>query len=123
MRYALALLSVLCCAPAWADITPATLSGWTVIPVHDDIKPADFVTFQRLTENANPDTTLVIVGSPGGDLEAAIGMGKLIRQKRLLVGAIGICGSSCALMWIGGETGRKFIYQQTGTGLCFHQAS
>ena len=37
-----------------------------------------------------------------------------------------MCTSSCALIWIGGETGRKFLYQNRPgvlTFLCFHQAS
>ena len=34
-----------------------------------------------------------------------------------------MCASACALIWMGGETGRKFIYRNQGTGLCFHQAS
>ena len=37
-----------------------------------------------------------------------------------------MCASSCALIWIGGETGRKFFYQNRPnalTRLCFHQAS
>jgi hypothetical protein len=39
---------------------------------------------------------------------------------------MGMCTSSCALIWIGGETGRKFLYQDRPgllTFLCFHQAS
>ena len=37
-----------------------------------------------------------------------------------------MCTSSCALIWIGGETGRKFFYRDRPgvlTFLCFHQAS
>ena len=50
-------------------------------------------------------------------------MGIRVHQKKLIVGAKGMCASACALIWMGGETGRKFIYRNQGTGLCFHQAS
>ena len=70
--------------------------------------------------------TLVIVTGPGGNLSAGIGMGLRVRPKKLIVGVMGMCASSCALIWIGGETGRKFLYQDRPgvlTCLCFHQAS
>ena len=85
-----------------------------------------FAAFVSYTENVNPDATLVIVTGPGGKLGAGLGMGLRIRQKKLIVGVMGDCSSSCALMWIGGETGRKFFYQNRPgvlTRLCFHQSS
>ena len=86
----------------------------------------DLNTFLRYTENVNPAATLVIVTGPGGNLKAGIGMGIRVHQKKLIVGVMGMCTSSCALIWIGGETGRKFVYQDRPgmlTFLCFHQAS
>ena len=115
--------------PAKADVTrwPRPVPGWTVIQVYGHIQQADFATFQSLTEDADPATTLVIVTGPGGNLAAGIGMGLRIRQKKLIVGVMSDCTSSCALMWIGGETGRKFVYHSRpvagSTELCFHQAS
>ena len=54
-------------------------------------------------------------------------MGILVHQKKLIVGVKGKCVSSCALIWIGGETGRKFFYRPRPgapfTLLCFHKAS
>ena len=102
----------------------ASVPGWTVIQVYGVIKAGDLATFQRYTENVDPAATLVIVTGPGGNLSAGIGMGIRVHQKKLIVGAKGMCASSCALIWMGGETGRKFIYRtDQGTGLCFHQAS
>ena len=46
-----------------------------------------------------------------GNLLAGIGMGVRVHLKKLIVGVMGECASSCALIWIGGETGRKFFYQ------------
>ena len=114
--------------PAKANVTlwPRPVPGWTVIQVYGHIQPADFATFQSLTENVDPQTTLVIVTGPGGNLAAGIGMGMRVHQKKLIVGVMGMCTSSCALIWIGGETGRKFFYQDRPvvlTFLCFHQAS
>ena len=109
--------------PAKADVALwlHPIPGWTVINVYGLIKPADVRTFEYYTENVNPDATLVTLSSGGGNLWAGIGMGKRVRQKKLIVGVIGTCASSCALIWIGGETGRKFFYQNAS--LCFHQAS
>jgi hypothetical protein len=110
--------------PAKADVALSPpVQGWTVIQVYGVIKAGDLATFQRYTENVDPAATLVIVTGPGGNLSAGIGMGILVHQKKLIVGAKGMCASSCALLWMGGETGRKFIYRDQGTGLCFHQAS
>ena len=53
-------------------------------------------------------------------------MGLRVRQKKLIVGVIGDCRSACAPMWMGGETGRKFFYQNRPgvlTRLCFHTSS
>ena len=100
--------------------------GWTVIQVYGEIKQGDRATFERYTENVDPAATLVIVTGPGGNLMAGISMGLRARLKKLIVGVMGNCTSSCALMWIGGESGRKFIYHNRPialTALCFHQAS
>ena len=89
-------------------------------------KPDDFATFERYTVWADPAATLVIVTGPGGNLGAAVGIGARIHGKKLIVGAMGSCTSGCGLIWIGGETGRKFFYQDRPvvlTFLCFHQAS
>jgi hypothetical protein len=113
--------------PAKADVALwPPVQGWTVIKVYGEIKQGDLATFQRYTENVDPAATLVIVTGPGGNLAAGIGMGIRIHQKKLIVGVMGMCTSSCALIWIGGETGRKFYYQDRPgvlTFLCFHQAS
>ena len=113
--------------PAKADVILARpVPGWTVIQVYGLIKPADVRTFESYTENVNPDATLVILTSRGGYLSAGIDIGMRVHLKKLIVGVMGTCASSCALIWIGGETGRKFFYQHRPgvlTFLCFHQAS
>ena len=114
--------------PAEADVTlwPRPVPGWTVIQIYGHINPGDLATFVRYTENVDPAATLVIVTGPGGNLVAGIGMGLRIHLKKLIVGVMGDCASSCALIWIGAETGRKFIYHSRPiavTALCFHQAS
>ena len=113
--------------PAKADVAlwPRPVPGWTVIHVYGLIKPDDLPTFECYTENVDPDATLIIVSGPGGYLAAGIDMGMRVHLKKLIVGVMGKCASSCALIWIGGETGRKFFYQHHGwsTSLCFHQAS
>jgi hypothetical protein len=112
--------------PAEADVAlwPRPVPGWTVIQVYGVITPSDVATFESYTESVDPDTTLVIVTGPGGNLAAGIGMGVRVHLKKLIVGVMGECTSSCALIWIGGETGRKFFYQNRPgvlTFLCFHR--
>jgi hypothetical protein len=111
--------------PAKADVTLRPVPGWTVIQIYDLIKPVDVRTFESYTENVNPDTTLVILSSRGGYLAAGLEIGMRVRRKKLIVGVMGMCASSCALIWMGGETGRKFFYlaPKLGPYLCFHQAS
>jgi ATP-dependent protease ClpP protease subunit len=114
--------------PAKADVAlwPRPVPGWTVIQVYGVITPRDPPDFERYTENVDPAATLVIVTGPGGNLVAGISMGLRARLKKLIVGVMGNCASSCALLWIGAETGRKFLYHSRPialTALCFHQAS
>ena len=111
--------------PAKADVAlwPRPVPGWTVIQIYGVIKRDDLATFVRYTENVDPAATLVIVTGPGGVLSAGIGMGLRVRTKKLIVGVMGKCSSSCALIWIAGETGRKFQYVHRSPLLCFHQAS
>jgi Clp protease len=108
--------------PAKADVELwlHPIPGWTVINVYGLIKPADVRTFEHYTENVDPDATLVTLSSRGGNLAAGIDIGMRVHLKKLIVGVIGTCASSCALIWMGGETGRKFFYQ--GSSPCFHQA-
>jgi hypothetical protein len=111
--------------PAKADVAlwPRPVPGWTVIQVYGVITEGDLATFQSYTENADPNATLVIVTGPGGNLAAGIGMGMRVHQKKLIIGAMGMCASACALIWIGGETGRKFFYEDRpglSTFVCFH---
>jgi hypothetical protein len=113
---------------AKADVAlwPRPVPGWTVIQVYGVIKAGDLATFESYTENVDPAATLVIVTGPGGNLLAGIGMALRVHMKKLIVGVMGKCTSSCALIWIGGETGRKFFYHDRPgvlTLLCFHQAS
>ena len=106
--------------PAKAHVALWPVQGWTVIQVDGMIEPGDLATFWRYTENVDPAATLVIVTGPGGDLGTGLRMGLRVRLKKLIVGAKGMCASSCALLWIAGESGRKFQY--LNAALCFHQA-
>ena len=114
------LVTLFLVIPAKADVYLRPVPGWTVIQVYGLIKPADVRTFESYTENVNPDATLVILASRGGYLAAGIDIGMRVHLKKLIVGVMGTCASSCALIWIGGETGRKFFYP--GSSLCVHQA-
>ena len=106
--------------PAKADVALwlRPVPGWTVINVYGLIKPDDVRTFESYTENVNPDATLVILSSRGGYLAAGIDIGMRVHLKKLIVGVKGMCASSCALIWIGGETGRKFFYRDRDRPFC-----
>jgi hypothetical protein len=111
--------------PAKADVAlwPRPVPGWTVIQVYGFVTKGDLATFHSSTENVDPNATLVIVSGPGGDLEAGLGISMRVHQKKLIIGAMGMCASACALIWIGGETGRKFFYRDRpglSTFVCFH---
>ena len=141
--FAILVTLFLVAIPAKADVAlwPRPVPGWTVIQVYGVIKEEDVATFETYTENVDPAATLVIVTGPedhsvgvrskfpvilpgAGDLSTGIRMGLRVHLKKLIVGAMGKCTSSCALIWAGGETGRKFFYQPRPgvpfTLLCFH---
>ena len=99
------VLSALAGAAKAADITTAAIpTGGIVVHINGDINPGDEKAFSAL-EISNPDKTLVWLTSSGGDLVTAFRIGKQIKQLGLttVVHTGGLCGSSCAMIWMAGR--------------------
>jgi hypothetical protein len=96
-------VALLCPNPAMgADIgVDTSLSGHELlhINVSGEIKPGDDIVFSRLAKGTK--TIWLNLNSPGGDVDAAIGIGSEVRKHDGIVVTDG-CYSSCVLIFAGG---------------------
>ncbi len=105
----LVLYAILSGAPASAatiDIQTTNIDGEPVsfITVEGQLEAGDEVRFADLAIRL--PSGAVLFGSPGGDLNAGIEIGKAIRLKGFVTMAVEPygCASACALAWLGGMT-------------------
>jgi hypothetical protein len=107
---------VVFCAAAWAFLALFSLGvqaaevGYTrldersgYISVKGDIEDLDLQEFERVLAE-NPNAQLVLLESPGGRLEPALEIGKLIRTSGMWTAAFGECASACAYIWMAGRS-------------------
>jgi hypothetical protein len=73
------------------------------ISINGDIADFDLQEFERVLTD-NPDARLVLLESPGGRLEPALEIGKLIRKSGMWTAAFGECASACAYIWMAGKS-------------------
>ena len=87
--------------------------------VYGDIEPGFFQRFQRALD-ANPDASIVVLGSGGGSVRDAILAGAEIRRRGLETTLHGNCYSACPLVFVGGV--RRVLWASPHR-LGFHQIS
>lgn len=104
-------------APA-AEIVQRDIAGGKMIVVSGNIDFGDDRRFASIA--AQVRNGIVFFNSPGGSLDAAIQMGKIIRVMGLVthVAEGDICVSACALAWLGGSA--RFMSPSAKIG--FHAA-
>lgn len=99
-RSIIALAITLFTSPALAaDIS---LQGDLTIIIEGEIKYGDDAIF-REKANLTKGKALVHLESLGGNLDAALQIGEMIRQRGFATDAGGHCTSACALIWLGGK--------------------
>ena len=71
-------------------------------------------------ETASIDRAVIFLNSPGGNVLAAMEIGRIIRLKHYTTSVIAkdLCASACALIWLAGEN--RFL--EDGAALGFHAA-
>lgn len=74
-----------------------------VIVFSGEVIETDAIRFRRLIDAQDSISAVIFENSPGGDLEAGIEIGKLVREQRLPTVALGYCASACGLAWLGGD--------------------
>jgi hypothetical protein len=103
-----------------ADITVEQIGDHSIIQLFDEINPGDEVVFAKKTKPiTNPAGTVVWLGSPGGQVVAALAIAKMVRDRgysTLVTRSSGRCGSACPLIWF---SGRHAIVQRNSR-LVFH---
>lgn len=99
-------------------ILPDPVQGYTPILVSGELELGDEDRFENKVLNLK--LGLVIFNSPGGNVYAGIGIGKIARLKGFVtaVGANSECASACALAWLGGTERIVFLPGRVG----FHAA-
>ena len=98
------------------DVKPATTAAPAVIFISGEIVSGDD---QKFIAKVLPlDRAAIILNSPGGDVVAAIGIGKAIRLKEFptYVPKDWQCLSACGLIWLGGI--QRFMDTESRVG--FH---
>jgi hypothetical protein len=92
-----------CTAGHAASITADPARG--TIRLVGEMAPDDIDTFRRVAAPMPPGT-IVVLNSPGGAFLAGIRIGDTIRQKRFTTYVANgtLCGSACAMAWLGGVT-------------------
>ena len=82
-----------------------------------EIVKSDWQRFAEVSQNI-PHAVVIFMKSPGGDLETALDIGALIRQRSYSTSAPDLCASACGLAWLAGF--RRYMYPSSQIG--FHAA-
>jgi hypothetical protein len=72
------------------------------IHLDGDIEAGDELRFAGSTA-LRPAGTVIVLKSEGGELHAALGIGRLIKKRGFATRVDESCTSSCALIWLAGE--------------------
>jgi hypothetical protein len=114
-------LAALHAAPAatidYSDVPMEDGTTLPVITIDGELTKYDLFTF-RDAADARPGRAVVLFNSPGGDLEAGIGIGREIRQRGYSTAVIETCASACALAWLAG----RLIMASDEANIGFHVA-
>ena len=99
-----------------AEITAEPVDGLNIIAISGDIKLGDDKKFNRVA--LQYDDAVVVLESNGGNLSAALEIGKSIHFKGFSTYVFdgSTCASSCALIWIAGL--KRFVSKSSHIG--FH---
>jgi hypothetical protein len=100
-----------------AEITVAESNdGRSYLTISGQITREDGKKFRTLATSRDADT--VFLASPGGSINAAIEIGKMVRLKRMttIVVSQDYCASACGLIWLAGE--RRLLTAKARVG--FH---
>lgn len=91
--------------------------GELAIIVYGDIDPGIYERFVRVVD-ANPEISIISLGSAGGSVFDALLMGSEIRSRGLETRIHGNCYSACPLIYFGGKNRNMF---RSAYRLGFHQ--
>lgn len=99
-----------------ADISLSEGDGLDLIFISGEITESDVAHFQRLAVSS--DEAVIVLESPGGSLEPALRIGEIVRLKGFYTYVPNgtTCTSSCALIWVAGQT--RYLSQNARVG--FH---
>lgn len=89
-----------------------------VLFLSGEMVSSDALTFERLARQIDGQAT-VLLNSPGGDLEAGIAIGRVIRAKEFSTAVFDMCASACALSWLAGHPRYTSAQAQVGFHVAF----
>jgi hypothetical protein len=104
-----------------AEVTFDSLktSDGRVLPfifVEGELQSSDVVRFGEVASRV--EAAMVVLDSPGGELEAGIDLGRLIARRHYSTAVVDTCASACALAWLAGS--EKYAAREARVG--FHVA-
>jgi hypothetical protein len=107
-----ALLLAAVSIPATTATQAASISvgsyffGGTRISFRGEIVRGDEQRFRAITSRMSDDDVVVVaLASPGGDVDPAIAIGRMVRERGFMtmVWSSAGCASACALIWLAGQ--------------------
>ena len=101
-------------------VAPPDAKHIVTINISGVIQKGDDLRFRASLAGVLPLLGIVILESPGGDLQAGLNIGREIsaRAYATLVKSGAVCASSCALAWLAGD----WRYMAPGARIGFHAA-
>lgn len=123
-------LALTACVASAAFLSPAAAAqiskpselasdGQDIVIVSGELEAGDDERFELLTRDSTE--VQVVLNSPGGNLMAGIGIGRIVRSRGYRTAVLNgsVCASACALAWLGGQN--RFLGKTGRVG--FHAAS
>jgi hypothetical protein len=111
-RYLGALLFAAVSIPAVTATHAASLSvdtyifGGTRISFRGEIVRGDEQRFRAIADRVSADNVVVVaLASPGGDVDPAVAIGRMVRERGFMtmVWSSAGCASACTLIWLAGQ--------------------
>lgn len=80
-----------------------TENSVSIIELTGQIVDGDSDSFSRLAEHIKTGDVIVALRSPGGTLVEGLAIGEMVKTRKYMTVANGLCGSACAYIWIAGD--------------------
>ena len=116
IRWAAYLVALLCLPPdlSAADIDVLRFAGKSQLRLQGTIQAGDASRLLELFRGTEPFAGAMQLDSPGGDVNEAMALGRLVRSAMLATNSIRACDGACFLIWVAGVERRARVPMSPG---------